>query len=69
MWVHPVHDNIDASVGSVEDFEALAKMGMRVEYLPIENYLRHEVITTTSPNIVRQNEQSPALDIATIQND
>jgi hypothetical protein len=69
MWVHPVHDNIDASVGSVEDFEVLAKMGMRVEFLPIENYLRHEVYTAMSPNIVRQNEKPPALDIATIQND
>jgi hypothetical protein len=67
MWVHPIHDNIDASVGSVEDFEALAKMGMRVEHLPIEKYLRHEVYTTTSPNIPRQNDKSPSLDIATIQ--
>jgi hypothetical protein len=67
MWVHPIHDNIDASVGSVKDFAALAKMGMRVEHLSIEKYLRHEVYSATSPNITRPNDKSPALDIATIQ--
>jgi hypothetical protein len=67
MWVHPIHDNIDTSVGSVEDFKALAKMGMRIEHLPIEKYLRHEVLTATSSNVMKQNDKSPALDIATIQ--
>lgn len=33
MWRHPVHNNIDASVGSVEKLCNLAKKGMRVEYL------------------------------------
>ncbi len=33
MWVHPVHRNIDASIGSVENLEDLAHMGMRLEYL------------------------------------
>jgi hypothetical protein len=67
MWVHPIHDNIDASVGSVDDFEALAKMGMRVEHLPIESFLRHEVNALLSPNITRQNDKPLALDIATIR--
>ncbi len=34
MWVHPIHRNIDASVGCVEDLKDLAKMGMKLEYLP-----------------------------------
>lgn len=33
MWVHPKHRNIDASIGCVENLEALAKMGMRIENL------------------------------------
>ncbi|MCS7113867.1 MAG: hypothetical protein RMJ15_02765 [Nitrososphaerota archaeon] len=33
MWVHPVHRNIDASIGCVENLEDLAKMGMRIEHL------------------------------------
>jgi hypothetical protein len=67
MWVHPIHDNIDASVGSVNDFEALAKMGMRIEHLPIEKFLRPEVSSTTSSNVSRQNNTSSALDVAAIQ--
>ncbi len=35
MWVHPIHRNIDASIGCVEDLNDLAKMGMKVEYLPV----------------------------------
>jgi len=34
MWVHPVHRNIDASIGCVENVEDLARMGMKIEYLP-----------------------------------
>jgi len=34
MWVHPVHRNIDASIGCVKDLQDLASMGMRLEYLP-----------------------------------
>lgn len=67
MWVHPIHDNIDASVGSVDDLEALAKMGMRVEHLQIEKYLRPEVNSLTPSNIIRPNNRSLALDITTIQ--
>jgi len=33
MWVHPVHRNIDASVGCVENLGVLAGRGMRLEYL------------------------------------
>jgi hypothetical protein len=34
IWSHPVHRNIDASIGSVEDLPDLAHRGMRLEYLP-----------------------------------
>jgi hypothetical protein len=33
MWVHPVHRNIDASMGCVENPADLARMGMKLEYL------------------------------------
>jgi hypothetical protein len=33
MWVHPLHRNIDASIGCVENLKDLANMGMRLEYL------------------------------------
>jgi hypothetical protein len=33
VWVHPVHRNIDASIGCVENLGELAKMGMRIEFL------------------------------------
>ena len=33
MWSHPVHRNIDASIGSVDDIADLAHRGMRLEYL------------------------------------
>jgi hypothetical protein len=33
MWVHPVHRNIDASIGCVENLKDLTNMGMRLEYL------------------------------------
>ncbi len=35
MWIHPVHRNIDSSVGCVERLEDLAKRGMKIEKLPI----------------------------------
>ena len=35
MWVHPVHRNIDASIGCVQNFGELAGMGMRIEPLSI----------------------------------
>ena len=33
MWSHPIHRNIDASIGSVEDLADLAHRGMKIEYL------------------------------------
>ena len=33
IWSHPVHRNIDASIGSVDNLADLAHRGMRVEYL------------------------------------
>ncbi len=33
LWSHPVHRNIDASIGSVEDLADLAHRGMKLEYL------------------------------------
>jgi hypothetical protein len=40
MWVHPVHRNIDASIGCVENLKDLASMGLRVEHLPTEQFIR-----------------------------
>lgn len=40
MWFHPVHRNIDASIGCVEDMTFLAQLGMRMEYLSSEQYIR-----------------------------
>jgi hypothetical protein len=34
IWSHPIHRNIDASIGSVEDLPDLAHRGMKIEYLP-----------------------------------
>ncbi len=33
VWVHPIHRNIDASIGCVENLADLALMGMKIEYL------------------------------------
>ena len=33
MWSHPIHRNIDASIGSVENLDDLAHRGMKLEYL------------------------------------
>jgi hypothetical protein len=38
MWVHPVHRNIDASIGCVKTPGDLVSMGMRVEYLSAYKY-------------------------------
>ena len=40
MWGHPVHHNIDASIGCVENLKALIDLGMRMEPLPTEQYIR-----------------------------
>jgi hypothetical protein len=33
IWVHPIHRNIDASIGCVRKIEAMAIMGMKIEHL------------------------------------
>jgi hypothetical protein len=33
IWVHPIHRNIDASIGCVKKIEAMAIMGMKIEHL------------------------------------
>ncbi len=33
LWSHPIHRNIDASIGSVDDLPDLAHRGMKLEYL------------------------------------
>jgi hypothetical protein len=43
MWFHPVHRNIDASIGCINDLEALAHLGMRVEHLPSHQFTRDYV--------------------------
>jgi hypothetical protein len=40
MWAHPIHHNIDASIGCIENLMDLAKLGMKVEYLPTDQYIR-----------------------------
>ena len=40
MWVHPVHRNIDASIGCVENLKDMAVQGMRVEHLPTDKFVR-----------------------------
>ena len=34
IWSHPIHRNIDASIGSVDDLPDLVHRGMKLEYLP-----------------------------------
>lgn len=33
MWKHPVHQNIDASIGTIENIQDLVHQGMKLEYL------------------------------------
>ncbi len=33
LWSHPIHRNVDASIGSVEDMDDLGRRGMKIEYL------------------------------------
>jgi len=40
MWSHPVHRNIDASIGCVENLGDVAKRGMKIENLPAEDFIR-----------------------------
>jgi len=40
MWVHPIHNNIDASIGCVTNLKDLAKMGVKMECLSANEYTR-----------------------------
>jgi hypothetical protein len=40
VWFHPIHRNIDASIGTIQNLKDLADIGMRVEALPPNNYIR-----------------------------
>ena len=40
MWFHPVHRNIDASIGCVQNLKDLAELGMKMEQLPADQYVR-----------------------------
>ena len=40
MWGHPVHHNIDASIGCVQNVGDLAKHGMKVETFPASSFIR-----------------------------
>ena len=40
MWFHPIHRNIDASIGCVENLKDLANLGMKMEHLSAEQYIR-----------------------------
>jgi len=40
MWGHPVHHNIDASIGCVGNLKDLANLGMKMEHLPTDQYIR-----------------------------
>jgi hypothetical protein len=42
MWFHPVHKNIDASIGCVENLRDLANLGMKMEHLSSEQYIRKQ---------------------------
>ena len=40
MWSHPIHRNIDASIGCVENLRDLVALGMKVEHLSTDQYIR-----------------------------
>lgn len=40
MWFHPIHRNIDASIGCIGDLKFLAGLGMKIEHLPADQYIR-----------------------------
>jgi hypothetical protein len=42
IWFHPVHRNIDASIGCVQNLKDLADIGMKMENLPTEQYIRKQ---------------------------
>ncbi len=41
MWFHPIHRNIDASIGCIQDLQDLTKLGMKLEHLPTQEYIRN----------------------------
>jgi hypothetical protein len=42
MWFHPTHRNIDASIGCVQNLKDLVDLGMKMENLPADQYIRKE---------------------------
>ncbi len=40
MWFHPIHHNIDASIGCIENLKDLANLGMKMEHLSTDQYIR-----------------------------
>jgi len=42
MWFHPVHRNIDASIGCIEDLKFVAGLGVKMEHLSTEQYIRKQ---------------------------
>jgi hypothetical protein len=42
MWFHPVHRNIDASIGCVDEMKFLADLGMRMEHLSTDQFIRKQ---------------------------
>ena len=40
MWFHPVHRNIDASIGCVQNLKDLADLGIKMEHLPSDRFIR-----------------------------
>ncbi len=42
MWFHPIHRNIDASIGCVDNLKDLANLGMKMEHLPARQYIRKQ---------------------------
>ncbi len=42
MWFHPIHRNIDASIGCVQNLKDLADLGLKMEHLPTDQYIRRQ---------------------------
>jgi hypothetical protein len=42
IWFHPVHRNIDASIGCIQNLRDLADIGMKMEKLPTDQYIRKQ---------------------------
>ncbi len=40
MWFHPKYRNIDASIGCIQNLKDLADLGIKMENLPVEQYIR-----------------------------